>query len=100
MTGSSALIAFLLCLQGTAEPTTPDAAAETAAADEKLLRERKIGTDGPDLLVFLRQRTLTADDEKRIASYDREGVTDHRTSQDSARATTSCFPRPGEVSIA
>jgi hypothetical protein len=68
MMGPSALVAFLLCLPGVAEePGTRDLADEAAAADEKLLREQKVGTDGPGLIAFLRQRTLTPDDQKRIA---------------------------------
>jgi hypothetical protein len=45
---------------------------ELVAADEELLKKAGVGTDGGDLLAFLRQRTLTDADRERLALWIRQ----------------------------
>ena len=42
---------------------------ETAPADERLLRDAGVATDGPALLDFFRKRTLTDADRARVADF-------------------------------
>jgi hypothetical protein len=55
-------VLLLLGLFGAA----PAADVGDAAADERMLREARIPTDGPGLLEFLRSRTVDATDEARL----------------------------------
>jgi hypothetical protein len=41
-------------------------------ADEELLREHKVATDGPGLVGFFRARTLRPEDEKHVAKLVRQ----------------------------
>ncbi len=50
----------------------PAGGAPASATEEKLLRDRKIGTDGPALLAFFRKRTLTEADRERISGLIRK----------------------------
>jgi hypothetical protein len=58
-----ALVALAVAL---ALPPRPLAADEAAEADEKVLKDAGVGTDGPALLDFFRRRTLSDVDRKRI----------------------------------
>jgi hypothetical protein len=46
----------------------PPANDESIQADEKLLKDAKLDTDGPALLAFFRQRTLTDADRKQLVA--------------------------------
>jgi hypothetical protein len=58
-----ALVALAVAL---ALPPRPLSADEAAEADEKVLKDAGVGTDGPALLDFFRRRTLSDADRKRI----------------------------------
>ncbi len=47
-------------------------AAEPATADEQLLKSAQIETDGPNLLAFFRQRSLTDEQQERLAAAVRQ----------------------------
>jgi hypothetical protein len=59
-------------------PTAPKAAPKAAqpasptAADDQLLAAAQVGTDGPALLAYFRQRTVTAADRQRIEGLIRQ----------------------------
>jgi HEAT repeat protein len=53
-------------------PSRVAAAPEAVAADEQTLREAKVGSDGPALLEFLRQRTLASAQRDQILTLIRQ----------------------------
>src|SRR5262249_12825471 len=61
-----AAVAVLLASTGAGRVAEPDP--ELGAA-EKVLRQAKVGTDGPSLLAFLRQRTLSPADRAKLAAH-------------------------------
>jgi hypothetical protein len=56
----------VVCLLGAGAGRAAEADPDLAAA-ERTLRDANVGTDGPALLAFLRQRTLSASDQARLA---------------------------------
>jgi HEAT repeat protein/outer membrane protein assembly factor BamB len=50
----------------------PGAADEVETTDEKVLEAAGVGTDGAALLAFFRRRTLTEEDERRVAELVRQ----------------------------
>src|SRR5689334_21135774 len=61
---SAALLLLALPLPGRAHP----AAAADTAEDEQLLKDARVGTDGPGLLECFRKRTPTDRDRERAAA--------------------------------
>src|SRR5688572_20049873 len=58
-----AALVLLAVLPGVAAAAEPDPIEQ---ADEKLLQDARIGTDGPSLLAFFRRRSPTGEDEQRL----------------------------------
>ena len=69
---------YLLCLTAilgsllAIAPVTASEEDEQAAQYEKLLKDQKVSIDGPELLSFIKQRTIGADEEKQIKAQIRE----------------------------
>jgi hypothetical protein len=65
---SLSLVSILLCLApALAAVQTKEGPVDESAADEKLLRDAKLATDGPALLRYFRDRTHKEADPKRLA---------------------------------
>jgi hypothetical protein len=67
-------------------PLPAPAAGEEISADEALLRECHVGTDGPALLAFFRERTLTEADRQRLADLVRQLGSDEFAQRENASA--------------
>src|SRR5687768_13139288 len=85
----------LVTLAGAAPPADP-VTDFALAQDEKLLREHKVKPDGPSLLVFFRERTLTEAEKARLAGLVRQLGDD---SFDAREAATRSLLRAGRLAV-
>ncbi len=79
--GMAALFSILVLL-----PLASRSAEDVMEADEALLREHRVGTDGPALLAFFRERTLTEADRERLADLVRQLGSDDFAQREKASA--------------
>jgi HEAT repeat protein len=92
---TSSLLTLLLFVLAFAAEYAADAE-DTTAADEKLLQERSIASDGPSLLAFLRERSLSEDERAQMAQLVRQlGDNDFEKRQ----AASQKFVLRGPVSV-
>jgi hypothetical protein len=79
-------LALLIPLAGTPSSGAED---EVEKADEKLLQDARVGTDGPALLAFFRSRTPTEGDEQRMRQLVRQlGSDSFEAREEASRALT------------
>ncbi|HZT82601.1 MAG TPA: HEAT repeat domain-containing protein, partial [Gemmataceae bacterium] len=83
-----AAVALLLAVAGRAAPP-----AEETAADEKLLKEAKVATDGPGLLAFLRKRVPDDEGRQKVAALVRRlGSDDFPAREEATKALVAVGP--------
>jgi HEAT repeat protein len=90
--GLSLLVAALAAVRAADAPETTD----TTAADEKLLQDRGVKTDGAGLLAFLRERSLDEDERAQMAQLVKQlGDTDFDKREEASKK----FVARGRVSL-
>src|SRR5262245_43249129 len=83
------LAACTLLALGGARASEPN----STAADEKVLKQAEVGTDGPALLEFFRKRTVTEADRSRIESLVKQlGDADFEARQKASAALVEMGP--------